>query len=77
MGSCCWRHYLTAHFTGEPGDTHVDTDRAALRDRLLNLAFGLDAHEPLAARLAHGDVFHHAQHFAAVAITHPDELGQK
>jgi hypothetical protein len=19
VGSCCWRHYCTAHFTGEPG----------------------------------------------------------
>src|SRR5690625_790567 len=33
----------------EPGQPHVDADRATLRDGLLDLALGLDAHEPLAA----------------------------
>ena len=55
----------------EPGNPHVDADRATLRNGLRNLAFGLDTHEPLAARLAHGDVFQRAQHFPAVTVTQP------
>ena len=62
---------------GEPGNTHIDTDRAALLNRRLNFAFGLDTHEPLAARLAHGDVLHRPQYVPAVAIALPAELGQE
>lgn len=62
---------------GKSRHAHVDTDRPALRDGLLKLALCLDAHEPLATRLADGDVFHRTQHLAAVAVTQPAELGQK
>src|SRR5690606_2418741 len=61
----------------EAGNAHVDTDRPTLRNGLLNLALRLNAHEPLAARLAHGDVLHHAQHLATVAIAQPAQLWQK
>jgi hypothetical protein len=43
---------------GKAGNAHVDADRTALRDGLLDFALGLDADEPLAARLADGDVLH-------------------
>jgi len=62
---------------GEPCNAHVDADCATLRDGLLNLAFSLDAHEPFAARLAHGDVLHRAQRLTAVAVAQPAELGQE
>ena len=62
---------------GESRNAHVDADCPALRDGLLNLAFGLDAREPFAARLAHSDALHRAQHLAAVAVAQPAELGQE
>lgn len=62
---------------GEPSNAQVDADCAALWDGPLNLALGLDAHEPLAARLADGDVLDRSQHLAAVAVTQPTELGQE
>jgi putative transposase len=63
--------------SGESGNAHVDTDRATLRHGLLDLARGLDAHEPFAAPMAHGDVFHPAQRLPAVAVAQPAELGQQ
>ncbi|VDY07274.1 protein of unknown function [Thiomonas sp. Sup16B3] len=62
---------------GEPGNAHVDADRAALRDGLLDLALGLDRHKPFAARLADGDIPHRAQHIPAEANSQPAELGQE
>ena len=62
---------------GKAGHAHVDADRTALRDGLFNLAFSLNAHEPLAARLAHGDVLHRAHHAPAVAVAQPAKFGQK
>src|SRR5690606_11130244 len=50
---------------GEAGHAHVDTHcRGSLRHGLLNFALGLDAYEPLAARLAHGDISYFAQPLA-------------
>jgi hypothetical protein len=40
----------------EPGNTHVDTNRATLRDSLLDLSLGLNGNKPLAAAQADGDV---------------------
>jgi len=43
----------------------------------LNFTLCLDRHEPFAARLADGNVLHRTQNLAAVAISHPAELGQE
>ena len=40
---------LTIGEPGETGDTHVDTDRAALWSRLIHFPSGLDEYTPLAA----------------------------
>ncbi len=42
-----------------------------------NFPLGLDAHEPLAARLAHRNVLHRAQYLTAVAVAQPAQLGQE
>ena len=63
---------------GKAGNAHVDAHGAAgLRHGLLDFPLGLDAHEPLAARLAHGDVLHRAQRLAAVTVAQPAQLGQE
>ena len=62
---------------GKPGNAHVDADCTAIWDRLLDLALGLDRHEPLATRLADSDVLHRTQHFTAEANPHSAELGQE
>src|SRR5690606_1726689 len=45
--------------------------------RSLNFALGLNRHEPLAARLAHGDISDCAQHLATIAVAQPSQLGQE
>ena len=62
---------------GEPCHAHVDADRIAVRNWLRNLALGLNRHEPLAARRAHGDVFHRTEHIPAEARAQPAELRQE
>ncbi len=63
---------------GEPGNAHVDAHcRGGLWHGLLHLTLGLDAHEPLAARLADGDVLHRTQHGPAMAVAQPAQLGQE
>ena len=63
---------------GEAGHAHVDTHcRGGLRHGLLNFALGLNRHEPLAARLAHGDISDCAQHLATVAVAQPAQLRQE
>jgi len=63
---------------GKARDTHIYTDDAGGRmHRLLNLALGLDAHEPLAAVGRHGDVFCHAENVPAVAVANPTEFRQE
>jgi len=62
---------------GEPRHPHVDANCAAIWDGLLDFALRLDAHVPLAARLAHSDVLHRAEHGPAVVVAQPAELGQE
>lgn len=63
---------------GEADHAHVDTHCCGgLRHGLLNFALGLDAYEPLAARLAHGDISDCAQHLATIAVAQPSQLGQE
>ncbi len=63
---------------GKAGDTDIDADGGGRRGHgRRDLPLGLDRHEPRAARLAHGNVAHLAQHVAAVAIAQPAELGQE
>jgi len=62
---------------GETRNTHVDAGRATIWHRLPDLVFGLNAHEPLAARLAHGDVLYLARHLTTVAVAQPAEPGQE
>ena len=55
---------------GEPGDVDIDADGARRRWQwLFDFALRLNRREPLAARLAHGDIAHLTQHVAAVAVT--------
>jgi len=61
---------------GEAGNAHVDTNCATIWLRLLDFARGLDAHKPFATRQADGDVFDCTQHFTAVAVAYPTQLGQ-
>jgi len=61
----------------EADDAQVDADGIALRYWIFDLAFGLDRDEPLAVRLADGDVLHRAQHAPAVAVAQPAELRQE
>lgn len=63
---------------GKTGNTHVDTDNGGRwMYRRIDLALGLDRDEPLALLAGHGDVFHNAQHFAAVAVAHPAQFWQE
>src|SRR5690625_4716529 len=63
---------------GEADHAHVDTHCCGgLRHGLLNFALGLDAYEPLAARLAHGDISDCTQHLATIAVAQPSQLGQE
>jgi len=63
---------------GEAGDADIDADGRRRRGQwLFDLALRLNRREPLAARLAHGDIAYLAQHVAAVAVTQPAEFGEK
>ncbi len=53
---------------GKAGYAHIDADGAR---GLRHFPLSLDAYEPLAARLAHGDVLHRAEHVAAVTGANP------
>jgi len=46
-------------------------------NRRFDLALGLDRDEPFTLLAGHGDVFHGAQHFPAIAVPHPAKLGQE
>jgi len=55
---------------GETGHADIDADGRRRRGQwLFDLALRLNRREPLAARLAHGDITHLAQYVAAVAVT--------
>lgn len=61
-----------------PGNADINANGACRGwQRWLYFPFGLNRHEPFAARLAHGGVAHLAQHLAAVAIAQPTEFGQE
>jgi len=63
---------------GEAYHSHVDPHvRCGRMNGGGYLPLGLDAHKPLAAGLAHGDVSDLAWHFAAFPVTYPAELGQE
>ncbi len=51
-----WRVERAVRLSGESGNTHVDAHRAALRNRLLDFPFRLDAHITLSAGQADGYV---------------------
>lgn len=62
---------------GKAGYANIDADGArGLRHGLRHFPLTLDAYEPLAARLAHGDILHRAEHVAAVAVAQPAQFGQ-
>ena len=73
-----WSDDLPGGQRGEIRHAHIHPDHVGRRMHgLFDLALGLDGREPLATRLAHGDVFHITQHVPAVAIAQPSELGQE
>src|SRR5690625_238003 len=60
------------------GDAHVNTrDGGRWVNRRFHLTLSLNGDEPFTLFAGHGDIFHYAQHIAAVAIAHPTQLGQK
>lgn len=72
------RDESTVAHRGKPGDADIDANgRRRGWQRLFDFALRLNRREPLAARLAHGDIAHLAQHIAAVAVTQPAELGKE
>ena len=62
---------------GKTDNAHVDANRLAVRQGLIDFPLGLDRDEPFAASMADGRVFDRAEYVAAVAVANPAQLGQK
>lgn len=62
---------------GEAGNTEVDANGSALRQRGFHFTAGLDRDMPFARAQADGDVAQLAEHRPTVAIAQPAQLGQK
>lgn len=68
---------LIAH-GGKPDNADIDANGCRCRrQRLLNLPFGLNRHEPFSVRLTYGGIADFTQHVPAVSIAQPAKFRQE